>query len=81
MMAIPHWKDPITHTSWRKGDKYVKSRRLQLSDPLLHHSGEVSGQSSRAFASCTLFSRHAARRTPHAARTPHAEHLICELAM
>ena len=28
------------HQSWRKGEKYVKSRRLQLEDPLLHKSGE-----------------------------------------
>ena len=65
-MAIPHWKDPITHQvrtrilpralghcwclccsrgllmwqGWRKGDKYVKTRRLRMTDPLLHKSGE-----------------------------------------
>jgi hypothetical protein len=39
-MAIPHWKDPIIHQGWRKGDKYIRTRRLKLADPLLHQSGE-----------------------------------------
>jgi hypothetical protein len=39
-MAIPHWKDPITHQSWRKGDRYIRTRRLNMEDPLIHHCGE-----------------------------------------
>ena len=44
-MAIPHWKDPITHQGWRKGDKYVKTRRLRMADPLIHHSGQATQMS------------------------------------
>jgi ferredoxin len=44
-MAAPHWRDPITHQGWRKGDKYIKTRRLKLEDPLLHKSGEKSSMS------------------------------------
>lgn len=43
--AAPHWRDPIVHQSWRKGEKYIKSRRVKLEDPLLHHSGEKSSMS------------------------------------
>ena len=43
--AAQHWRDPIVHQGWRKGEKYVKSRRLRLEDPLLHHSGEKSSMS------------------------------------
>jgi ferredoxin len=43
--AAPHWKDPIVHQSWRKGDKYIKTRRMQLESPLLHQSGEKSSMS------------------------------------
>ena len=43
--SIPHWKDPITHQGWRKGDKYVQSRRRSMADPLLHHSGEATRMS------------------------------------
>ena len=42
---VPYWKDPITHQGWRKGDKYVRAKRLKLSDPLLHKSGEPTGMS------------------------------------
>jgi len=44
-MAAPHWRDPITHQGWRKGEKYIKSRRLRMEDPLLHHSGDRVGMS------------------------------------
>lgn len=44
-VAIPHWKDPFVHQSWRKGDRYIKSRRLQMADPLLHHSGDATQMS------------------------------------
>jgi ferredoxin len=36
--AAPHWRDPIVHTSWRQGPKFVKTQRLkaELDDVLLH---------------------------------------------
>lgn len=37
--AVPHWKDAVRDQSWRKGDKYVKSRRLEMADPLLRKEG------------------------------------------
>ena len=39
-MAVPHWKDPIVNQGWRKGDKYVRTRRNRMVDPLLRKSGE-----------------------------------------
>ena len=45
-VAVPHWKDPIVHQSWRKGDRYVKTRRLAMTDPLLHKSGTPTGMST-----------------------------------
>lgn len=39
-VAAPYWRDPITHQGWRKGDKYVRSRRLSLVDPLINR-GDV----------------------------------------
>jgi len=44
-MAIPHWRDPILHQGWRKGDKYMRPKRLRLADPLIHHSGEKTAMS------------------------------------
>ena len=40
--AAPHWRDPLVHTSWMKGAKYVRTERAKLSDPLLHHSGDAT---------------------------------------
>ena len=38
--AAPHWRDPLVHRGWMKGDKFVKTSRLRMEDPLLHGSGE-----------------------------------------
>ena len=32
--AAPHWRDPLEHTSWKKGDKYVRSARLKMDKPV-----------------------------------------------
>lgn len=45
-VAVPHWRDPIVHQSWRKGDKYVKTRRLDMADPLLRKPGSPTGMST-----------------------------------
>ena len=39
--AAPQWRDPLVHTSWRKGAKFVKTERLKagLADLLLHQPG------------------------------------------
>ena len=39
--AAPQWRDPLVHTSWRKGAKFVKTERLKagLDDLLLHQPG------------------------------------------
>lgn len=40
-MSVPHWRDPLTHTSWMQGPRYVKEQRARLADPLLPRGGEV----------------------------------------
>lgn len=34
-VAAPHWRDPLVHTDWKKGERYSKTARLKLVDPLL----------------------------------------------
>jgi hypothetical protein len=33
--AAPHWRDPLVHTGWRKGDAYVKTARLRTANPMV----------------------------------------------
>ena len=39
--AAPQWRDPLVHTSWRQGSKFVKTERLKasLEDLLIHEPG------------------------------------------
>jgi ferredoxin len=39
--AAPQWRDPLVHTSWRQGSKFVKTERLKagLDDLLIHEPG------------------------------------------
>ena len=39
--AAPQWRDPLVHTSWRQGSKFVKTARLKagLDDLLIHQPG------------------------------------------
>jgi len=41
--AAPQWRDPLVHTSWRQGSKFVKTERLKagLDDLLIHEPREV----------------------------------------
>mmetsp|Transcript_9989 Transcript_9989/g.20195 ORF Transcript_9989/g.20195 Transcript_9989/m.20195 type:complete len:275 (+) Transcript_9989:41-865(+) len=39
--AAPNWRDPLVHTSWHQGSKFVKTERLKagLDDVLIHKPG------------------------------------------
>jgi ferredoxin len=43
--GAPHWRDPLVHTSWRHGARYVRSERLKMEKPLVrddeHHEKKV----------------------------------------
>jgi len=34
-LAAPHWRDPLIHKGWMKGDAYVKTSRLRMTDPMV----------------------------------------------
>jgi len=48
--AAPQWRDPLVHTSWRQGSKFVKTERLKasLEDLLIHEPGSKTAFSAWA---------------------------------